>query len=227
MEDVIKVFENDNYKLVIDYDTDPIDPRRDIENCLGIMITKKNRDYTLGDYRADNIIRAVGSYLELPETHCYCNTSTGESFEELKSLEDIMTGIHRVAYILPIYMYNHSNIILTTEKSDLEYAKWDKSYIGAIFCLKDKAVEYFGDIEEIEERVMDFLKSEIEVYSQYLNGSVTCYVLYSKSTCKECKYIHYEEVDSCYNFYGTDYMTNGILDHIDISYDELNDLISQ
>lgn len=90
--------------------------------------------------------------------------------------------------ILPLYLYDHSGISMSTGSfvGRAQHAEWDSGQVGWIYG--KSAIE---DIEKI-------LKSEVEVYSNYLEGNVYGYELYDGD----------ELIDSCYGFYGMNYEEN-------------------
>ncbi|MHA2277621.1 MAG: hypothetical protein ACXAC2_17715, partial [Candidatus Kariarchaeaceae archaeon] len=66
--------------------------------------------------------------------------------------------------------------------------------------------EYGSTTDEVIQRVKDYLRSEVEIYSMYLEGRV----YYFHSTCDHCG-----EEDSCGGFFGENWQENGLIDHLD------------
>ena len=57
------------------------------------------------------------------------------------------------------------------------------------------------------------MKSEVQIYDQYLRGDVYGYNLYQADPpIGEEDEPEWEEIDSCWGFYGTDIIENGIAD---------------
>lgn len=181
MNNAIKTYENNEYKLSIFVDESPYSPRED--DNLGTMVCFHNR-YTLGDktdYRDKDY----------------------SSWEELK--KDIIKK-EDVAVILPLYMYEHSGIAISTTPFS---CPWDSGQIGYVFVSKEKARYEYGCknvTKKLKERLEQYLIQEVETYNQYVSGDVYGFQLENKNTGEE---------DSCWGFYGSDINENGILDSID------------
>ena len=128
----------------------------------------------------------------------------------------IRAGVHlgdiiekeNVHTILPLYLYDHSGITMSTSSFN---DRWDSGQVGWIFVSKDKVKQESLDETKIEE----YLKGEVETYDQYIRGDVYGYKVYKIETCdKGCE--HEEELDSCWGFYGEeDCITDakGIVDY--------------
>lgn len=89
--------------------------------------------------------------------------------------------------ILPVYMYDHSGLALNTKGFS---CPWDSGQVGWIYMTMDKVHKYFeGDIGEARKA----LRSEVEVYSKYVNGE-----------CYEYQILDDEDnvVDGCSGFIG-------------------------
>jgi hypothetical protein len=125
--------------------------------------------------------------------------------------------------ILPVYMYDHSGLVLQTAPfSD----PWDSGQVGYIACSLSKARETYmlptadwdtrltGEPLRLRERVTKTLQAEVEVYSQYLGGDVWYYVCEEYEQCEACDRGEWQTVDSCGGFYGSDPHANGMWDAV-------------
>lgn len=148
---VEKIEETDGYRVrYIAIDEEPESPR-DGEN-LGTMVCFHKR-YELGD-----------------KDHGYKK----EMFDSWEDLKNSIEENEDAAVILPLYMYDHSGIIIKTGPFE---DRWDSGQIGFIFVSKEKVrKEYYinhGDIpEEMLDKVRSILEEEVEIYSNYVNGNV-------------------------------------------------------
>ena len=155
-------------RLVIEQDEFSEDPRS--WGNIGTMLCC-NRRYQLGD--------------------CNSNRKTEEQLAEIcrkygKSDEEIdeMTFAEEVQFILdqddvcglPLYITDHSGISMQTYRFDA----WDSSFVGLIFVEKDfyLAQMCLKDEEGWKEKAKETLKSEIEIYSDFLEGNVYEWTLY-------------------------------------------------
>jgi hypothetical protein len=100
---------------------------------------------------------------------------------------------------LPVYMYDHSGIGLSTDDSHYPFnCPWDAGRLGIIYVTEKRAESEFSpalmDVVERASRVKGIPRAEVETYSQYLGGEVYGFTV----TCGE-------EEDSCGGFIGYDY----------------------
>lgn len=160
-----------NYLIRIFHDVSPESPRE--WDNLGTMVCFHRR-YDLGD------------------KHDYCSGNY-DGWEEMK--EDIIKQ-ENVHTILPLYLYDHSGITMSTSPFS---CRWDSRQVGWIFVSKDKVKKEGIDESKIEE----YLKGEVKTYDQYLRGDVYGYKVYKVTTCDH-GHEHEEELDSCWGFYGED-----------------------
>lgn len=121
-------------------------------------------------------------------------------WEALK--EQIMKD-HDPLLIDPLYMYDHSGITISTSKFDCQ---WDSGQIGWVFISREKAYKEWRALpmKRVIEDAQLCMDSEVETYDQYLRGDVYGFVLKDEAG---------EHVDSCGGFYGSDILTNGMMDH--------------
>ena len=109
------------------------------------------------------------------------------------------------AIILPLYLYDHSGITISTSPFS---CRWDSGQIGFIFVSKEKLRKEYSVkriTKEIIDRATKVLLAEVETYDLYLRGEVYGYTLLNENG---------EIEDSCFGFIGSDIETNGILDNI-------------
>ena len=159
------------------------DSPREWDN-LGTMVCFHNR-YDLGD------------------KHSY-DADDYSGWAEMKKA--ILEEEGRGTVILPLYLYDHSGISMSTGAFS---CRWDSGQVGFILTNKKTILGEFGGkivTKKLRERVEGILEGEVETYSQYLEGDVYGFVIEDEEG---------EHIDSCYGFYGTDFATNGMLDYID------------
>jgi hypothetical protein len=90
--------------------------------------------------------------------------------------------------IVPVYMYDHSGISLSTRRFS---CSWDSGQLGFIYCSVSKAKEYLNKTDDNEAITLanNILKDEVSIYNQYLNGGVYGYIA---------------DADSCFGYYDYD-----------------------
>lgn len=167
---------------------------------------------------------------------CFHNRyDLGDKFSEYKSSafdswEELSEQLHKdynIAAILPLYLYDHSGITMSTGSFDCQ---WDSGQVGFIFITKETMIENFGGknlTEKLKEQAVKICKADVKTYDQYLTGEVYSYVIeegremvtlsredFENGNCDNIEStIEWIEIDSCGGFYGDDFLTNGILDY--------------
>ena len=159
------------YLIEIIQDNDPESPRE--WDNMGTMVCF-HPDYVLGD-KHDYKKRDYSSWAEL--------------------LEAIIKN-ENVAVILPLYLYDHSGITISTSPFS---CPWDSGQVGFIFVTKEtvrKELNVKRVTRTIQDNVSKVLIGEVETYDQFLTGDVYGYRITDTETD--------EELDSCWGFYGQD-----------------------
>jgi hypothetical protein len=102
------------------------------------------------------------------------------------------------AVILPVYCYDHSGICFNTTGFS---CPWDSGLAGVIVMEAETIEADFGGDKA---RATAALKADVELFSQWANGEVFCVG------------VREEDGDTEYSrqFFGTDWDTNGALDHL-------------
>jgi hypothetical protein len=111
-----------------------------------------------------------------------------------EELREAIEKQEKPAVILPVYMYDHSGLALSTSSFD---CPWDSGQVGFIFATREAVLEAYRVkriTQKIRERVESCLKAEVATYSAYANGEV-----YGFRVMKEG-----EEIDSCWGYYGSE-----------------------
>lgn len=111
--------------------------------------------------------------------------------------------------ILNVFMYEHGNVSYSTAPFS---CAWDSGQVGFIHC--NPADEFAQGMEE--EDIRKALAAEVETYSQWASGDVYGFILeeFIPAECGDPDHGEWETSDSCWGFYGTDWETNGMSEHI-------------
>lgn len=109
---------------------------------------------------------------------------------------------HDAAVILPLYLYDHSGITMSTGPFG---CRFDSGQVGWIYCTnKDlKELEQTHSGQPLEERAKVLLEGEVETYDQYLRGEIYGFHISKLSTCDH-GHEHKDLIDSCWGFYGVE-----------------------
>ena len=133
-----------NYTYIVDQYCDEVDSPRDWDN-LGLMVCWHRR-YNLGDEqpRLDPADWAAWLKKEHPN-----------------------------AVILPLYLYDHSGITISTTPFS---CSWDSGQVGYIYTTLERARDTGHGWKRLtakrREAVKDMLRAEVKTYDQYIRGEV-------------------------------------------------------
>lgn len=124
----------------------------------------------------------------------------GDTQTDIEEIEETIKDKNNIC--LPVYAYIHGNVKLNTGGFN---CPWDSGQSGIIYVSKDDIKKEYSVkriSKKLLERVLKYLKSEIEIFSNYLSG--------------ECFYFNIkdgngEEIESLGTFYGYDFEENGLL----------------
>ena len=101
------------YRILIKQDEDPIHPRKCCGCLTGVMVCGHNR-YDLGDEHAVSL----------------------DDHNNWDEVEAWLRRVKRALVILPIYMYDHSGITISTEHVYPYTDRWDAGRLGLIYANK-------------------------------------------------------------------------------------------
>ncbi len=122
-----------------------------------------------------------------------------------ESPEDYREGLPKDRIELPLYLYDHSGITISTGAFS---CPWDSGQVGFIYTTPERMKELGVDAAKAEE----YLRSEVEQYDHFLTGNIYGFTCFKKVTCGECGGTKEEETDSCWGFYGYDHKRSGLFD---------------
>lgn len=153
-------FENDKYKLEIDIDCDPTNPR-EFDNLSEMVCFHKR--YNLGD------------------NHSF-KSNDYNSWDEMKKA---IERTENPAIILPIFLMDHSGLTISTTPFG---CRWDSGQVGFVLVTKKKVCEEYSVkrvSKKLIEKVKELILSEVETYDHYITGDVYSYSLLNKITKEE------------------------------------------
>jgi len=179
--DAIKKVTVNEKTLKIFYD-DSFESPRNWDN-LGKMICFHNR-YNLGD------------------EHNY-NSDDYSGWDEME--QDIIKN-EDVAVILPLYLYDHSGITISTNPFG---CRWDSWQVGFAIVTKEAVRKEFMSKRVSKkqiEKAEKILLTEVDIYDTYIRGDVYGFEVLDKNE---------DVINSCWGFYGTDFEKNGIAEYVE------------
>jgi hypothetical protein len=120
-----------------------------------------------------------------------------------QSLDHLFEEVNKETHIIkPLYLYDHSVLAMQTEKfsenSGWHHAAWDSGLVGFYIADKETIRKNFNWTYLTKDRIAQIesiIDTEVEVYSNYLQGEVYCFEVLDKNG---------EFLDGCSGFYGYD-----------------------
>lgn len=204
-----------------------------------LSIYQDNDSVSPREYHHRNHMYCFHSNYKLGDAHCYDNIEDaivdaidasslkGSKATKLKSILNDesrsrkdrhkliidklnMSGDMVIKYL---YLYDHSGITIST--SDFN-DPWDSGIVGIIYTTKQEILNESVIADEVSwsKVASDLIEEDVELYDQWLTGDVYGFELKKLNECPCCKAISEEEIDCMGSFYGTDILTNGMLEYL-------------
>ena len=118
-----------------------------------------------------------------------------DDFSSWDEMEQHLINEIGAVVILPIYMYDHSGITISTTSFS---CRFDSGQIGFIYVTSKDILENWMEsvlTADLKEKARNLLRGEVKEYDDFLTGNVYGYVLEDENG---------ENIDSCWGFYGDD-----------------------
>lgn len=227
-----KVYEAGNGKAKLEIHTDTgAEGSRQWDNA-GNMVCFHSRYSRLGDEHSykdveqflESLIMKLGYDLEYVIDPAISRREYRDAcLEFLANTDEIV--------MLPLYVYEHGGMTMRTRPYS---CPWDSGQVGWIymtldqmkecFILKDEEIEKAGNEKQAYiEKAKKVMQAEVEEYDKFLRGDVYGFILYEIEECGECGTVLEEVIESVWGFYGDDFKTNGMKEHIPEEYEYLLD----
>lgn len=182
----------DGYKIRICYDEDSEDPRTFFTNFGTFVLS--HRKYSVAN-------------------------ETDFKFQDYNGWEALQKAVvkeHGPCVILPVFMYDHSGVALSTVREGCFADQWDSGVLGFIFVSHKRIRDEFA-LKHVSKKALaksrEILVSEVELYGYYLNGEVYCYDILDEAGN--------ETGTSGMGFFGYDHDKNGLKEAALESIDEV------
>lgn len=168
---------------------------------------KEYKGYTITIDTDENPENPIKNWDMLGTFSCFHRRYDLGNDEEHSNPDELAEFFESTPHIkLPIYMYDHSGVTISTKPFS---CPWDSGKLGYIWVTKEKARKEYGRLtKRVIEQINKNLVAEVAVYEKYLSGSVLYYSIEDANG---------EIVDSCYGFFDDeDYVLSeatGIVDN--------------
>jgi hypothetical protein len=116
-------------------------------------------------------------------------------FDSWYELERHLINKYNAVVILPLYLYDHSGITMSTMPFS---CPWDSGRVGFIYADRESILKEYKIkriTEKIKQKVKDVLFGEVNVYDQYLRGDIYSFTITDEND---------NEIGSDYEIYGYD-----------------------
>jgi len=192
---------------------------KEFKNIYKMSYTRDN--FTLSTGKEIEIYQSEGDFLgwdNFGTMICFHNNYdlghkhdlNSNDYNNWQEVEKAIMKEYNVKAILPLYLYDHSGITISTEPFG---CRWDSGQVGFIIATKEN-IEKLTSIKRVtkqyKEKLEGYLKEEVNTYDKELTGDVWGFTTIDKEG----------ETDSCSGFYGDNWEENGILDHMCLTEEE-------
>ena len=117
----------------------------------------------------------------------------GSDFDSLGDVKNYLIKEEKAYIILPLYLYDHSGITISTTPFNCAF---DSGQIGFIYATKEQILKEYGVkriTPKVKQKVEKLLITEVDTYDKYLTGEVYGFQILKGEDIE----------DSCYGFYDT------------------------
>jgi len=111
--------------------------------------------------------------------------------------------------LLPVYLYEHSGLALSTKDFGDRFDSGQCGFIYATYEKIRKNFQYKRVTKKLLSLVKECLEQEIKTMDNFLQGNVWWYCIETSEG---------EHIDSCGGFFGKTLEETGMLDHVDKKY---------
>jgi hypothetical protein len=176
-------------RLRIVIDPEPLDPRAEYDNAA--VMACWHRRYRLGDADGPARLRDAVRASRGHRPH-------DDNLDDPYVLRAALTRCRDIVS-LPLYLYDHSGITISTSRSYPFNNRWDAGQVGFVFMTRAQILAQFAPsgaerlTARLRARAEALMRAEVAIYDQYLTGDVFGYVVEDDIG---------EHLDSCWGFFG-------------------------
>lgn len=199
MSNAIETFEVNGLRVEIHQDeTEDNNPRETAEN-FGIFLAENHQRYHLGDKGIKLYGTADEEYAQAKRAWDHYFIDGHGGYAPFARYLRVFLG---TTVILPVWLYDHSGLSVSTSRSPFDAQGWDSGIVGFLFDTAKQRERLGVTVENVDEA----LRSELSEYNSYLTGEVYGYtvskkVRWIKEGTEETRE-EWEVIDSCWGFVG-------------------------
>ena len=158
------------------------------------ILKEKYKNHVIKIHYDSESINPIKDWDMLGEFVCFHRNYDLSNTDRFGSPEEVIDYIETEDVIaLPLYLYDHSGITMSTTPFR---CPWDSGQVGFILVDKCKVMKEFNRKKwsrKLREKVEEILKAEVKVFDRYLTGQVYGYVIEDEDEV--------EHIDSCWGFF--------------------------
>lgn len=186
---------------------------------VGNETLKIKQDYNPESPREwDNLSQMIftGNYRHVGDKHEVPFDSGYESRQDFidEGERDLKKIIKDVVVCKAVHLYSHSGEAISTSYSGQFACRWDSGTIGFMIVTKADIRENWG-IKRVTQKYIDkaeeIADAEFKTLAHYVSGEVYGFTIEDEDE---------NETDSCWGFYGYNFMTNGLSDYVEKKFHE-------
>jgi len=183
---VVKELTLDGYefRLTTNYDEFSWSPREG--DCNFGKLVCHTRNYDLSDVEINSgsdVWREMLRDIDPKHRGAMLDGELCSDFDDSKENRNaILIRMNKHFLILPVYMYDHGGIDLSTSGFS---CRWDSRQIGFIYISRKAVRENYGVRAinaQLRDKVLGFLTQEVKTYSQYINNEAYAWTMEAKVT---------------------------------------------
>ncbi|RLC14505.1 MAG: hypothetical protein DRI24_13285 [Deltaproteobacteria bacterium] len=184
-----------NYTITVQNDPDGESPRE--WDNLGTMVYW-HRNYNLGD------VDGSKEYSD-PDMFWYDLAGIEDTDSDLSKAMELA---NKRNVILPLYLFDHSGITMSTSSFSCQ---WDSGQVGWIYVSYERIREEYSCKRvsaKMRKRIATYLENEVKTFDQFITNDI--YGFNIERNDEDGEEVH---IDSCWGFYGYDdpYMTEEVI----------------
>lgn len=168
--------------------------------------TLEYKGYEIKIFRDDDSPESPREWDNLGEMVCFhSNYTLGDKHKYTQ--EELVKIIKRKDVIaLPLFLYDHSGITMSTGKSYPFDCPWDSGQVGYIFVTYENIKKEYSKkrvSKALRQKIEKYLEGEVETYDNYITGNVYGYRIEDSKG---------NNLDGCWGFFGYDNEKSGLLE---------------
>lgn len=196
MGDVIYQKADDKARITVMYDDDAESPRRAWDNVATLWSEDMHRRYNFHESEASDVLARI---IASERAHIGDNEVMDE-WQDINWINYLLTVQpgRNDWVIVPLNMYDHGGLSFSTGGFSCQ---WDSGIIGFMIVDRERWDAQHGG-EWSREAAIEHIEGEVADLNNYHVYGAVGYQLEKANTCTCCDHTEWEEITSCWGYYG-------------------------